>query len=357
MATPQLSQPLMRADREAQEQEKALAENNENNLELCLKASCFGIALLVTIIIIIVIKPNGTACASNRIAQMETEILGLESIWAVPENALLNAKYAALHRDLQNYGMEVHSMSKVYSNITEIKDKLGRVRKQIQDIHILKDKGIDAIKEVNETLARLKSYTATIDERLKEGLKKISANAVDMAKEAVVPAVDEMRKNIDASERKSQDDLHQDLSDHWKQIDARVARLNATLDEKSKAMSAKVDEQTASLEKSVDARIQFSKTSISKALTIASEAKAAGDDARTTAETAIASIKGVGFIKHAGGACPEGSEECTLWHWMAPQPMDPFCSMAKKNDTWADGRCALAGNGELSNWMLGCCRK
>merc|ERR1712070_415549 len=103
---------------------------------------------------------------------------------------------------------------------------------------------------------------------------------------------------------------------HWDRIDARIKHLNSTLDNETAAISSRIDEQTRSLSSSVKTKIAASKASISKALALASAAKTAGDEARTKAEAAIASISGVGFIKHANESCPEGSESCTLWHWM-----------------------------------------
>jgi len=217
---------------------------------------------------------------------------------------------------------------------------------------------------VESKLGEMHSLSTDLNARLHDGLAKVSKDAVVIAQKSVAPAVQEMRKDIEADEKKSSDALQVDLDNHWRIINGNLDRLNTTLIKETNAMSASLEEKTSTLSSSINAKVAESTAPVTKALAMASQAKNAGDEARNDAQSAVASIDGVGFLKLGNTTCPEGSKKCVLWSWFNPQLMDPYCShnsfsslqSQSQSHLQADGKCAKAFNGELENQMFGCCR-
>jgi len=355
-------------------------------LERRLKIAC-GV-LLLFIVYILFLAPAGGSCADARIKQMEAEIAVLSKLWSKPEDTVLNAKFTVLDADLKRYSDEVHAMSGIYQNVTADKDRLRRIEAAMGEVHKeqrneqdvianvkqevnkiqhevivqvndeikkLQTSGDAAIATVKATEQSMKGFEVDIQKNLQAGLHKIGEEAVALAAKAITPAVNDMKQDIVANEKKSAEDLQSLLKDHWTQIDASVRHLNQTLEHQSAELSKRLQAEIRAIRDDIDHKFGSSGASVSHVLAIATAAKQVGDEAHKTGQSLTAAISGVGFIKQNGESCPQGSSDCILWHWMSPQLLDPFCSMDKKAD-WAAGECHPAANGELEQKMFGCCR-
>merc|ERR1719375_68862 len=86
---------------------------------------------------------------------------------------------------------EAHQMELVHRNVSEVRAKLGGFVEDIDEIHTLRKRGDETLARVNSSLEMMKDARHTMDERLKDGLQKTADQATVVAREAVVPAVDD----------------------------------------------------------------------------------------------------------------------------------------------------------------------
>lgn len=335
------------------EWEKAQRHRRLQNLTLALKCA-FG--AIVAMIIYIYLNRNGTSCGDPRFAKMEHRVRGLQNLWASPAD--LEAKYARLVAEFDKHLRQVDEMALIYRNITEVKKLLGDVQMEIDEVQSLRGAGSTATESLKRTLGDIDKFTDNLDSRLQDGLKNVSLDAAALSKKFIVPAVEEMRKDVSADETQSRDALKVDFDNHWRLIDSKMSMVNASLLQETSTMLGSLSSKANALSKAINAEVATSTAPVTKALALASQAKNAGDEAINEAKAAVASLDGVGFVKMAGADCPQGSKQCTLWSWFNPQLMDPYCS--GKADTVAteraDGSCKAASNGELQNQLWGCCR-
>lgn len=340
-------------DREAQEKDEV--PNREGNMMLCIVIA-WGVVFLLSIKLLFFSYAGDVV--GSRITQLEQQIAGLEELWSIPEHTLINENSGQFQADLKGDDVEVQRMDRAYDDVRELKASIGEVADEITEIHTLRNRGVAAIEDVDKTLEELHGYNEDMKKKLHDGLQTISAGARETAKQAVGSAVTDMRNGIDANEKKSADELQQDLARHWQLIESSVKRLNSTLDAKTRATSIKLDRETDALSTSVNAELATVKASVSQALALSEDARRAGADARTTANLTMASIKGVAFLKSVGQDCPKGSKKCDAWYWISPQPLDPYCSKTNASgQAWSDGSCGVTPAGVQENIMFGCCRE
>merc|ERR1719162_1140709 len=95
----------------------------------------------------------------------------MEQLWSKPEVAVLNAKYTVLVAEMNKNRQEIQAMSHIYSNITDIKSKLGDIHSEIDQIDGLKKAGETVIIEVKRTMRVMNNARETMDSKLREGLK------------------------------------------------------------------------------------------------------------------------------------------------------------------------------------------
>lgn len=336
-------------------QEKDDIKSREGNMMLCIVVA-WGLVLLL------VIKLMFFTCNGDMIGIpitiLEQQLTGLEELWSNPELALLNEKSGRFQGDLKNDDMKTQRMDRAYDEIRGISTTISEVVEEISEVHTLKKRGVTVVADADKTLDKLHSYHEDIKKRLDNGLQTISAGAEEAAKQAVGSAVMDMRSSINANEKTLEDALKQDLARHWELIESSVERLNSTLDASTRLISLKLDHETDALSTSVDAKVAAVKASASKALALSKDSRTAGEDARTTANLTMASIKGVAFWKPRDQDCPKGSKKCDAWHWFSPQPLDPHCSKTVHvGQAWTDGWCGVTPAGVPENIMFGCCRE